>query len=807
MSDSPISLNVSHLRSGFFHRAAFAAQTFAGRCIVLLLLFVPVSPADASELEPWKVDFVNEGFEETFPGPGWSVQGDPTWGKTNYRASSGSNSVYCVRGGSLGVDPATPGVLYPNNAAASITYGPFDLSDATSAQLDYNIWHQLENDYDFVDVLRSSNGIDFTLSNSFTGSSSDWIIGSLDMDWLAGDASVWIRFRFRSDASVQYHGAYLDNIRIYKYVLPPNDLFSNAIPISGESGSTTGYNVFASKESGEPSLGSGGPQASVWWSWTAPRTGWVKFDTFGSDYNTALGVYTGSSVSALITQAENDNDQLTYQSRVVFFATQGVTYWIAVGGTYTDMGPPALGRIQLNWSSDGWLTRAIDERATTQTTWIPAGNSASSIMGPGVTYDWDPTNQALRVRTFSVEPYNGRIRHRIGGWYALQAPDVLPYSAVGGNTVVRGKFYVYATGQATSASNQIPPFQMRLSTGYQVTSNLEITPHLNDIPGDEPILDDLAPSKDPNAPSVYRVDHDPIETPYLLANANNIALAIRPAFTVQALDPQDNGYVALTECLVGTYPAYVNIDPLTTPILRAYEAEDMNPLVADGAIAYNVVPGTLEGANGRAEIPLLYGGSYTGTDVPAIQYNGTLVTHESSSVPSNKIGVTTQYFSATRKGSLPHSQTARVSPGKQYLVTFRISSLQQANRQSAFWLHARSAGFGYAQKLEFAGARVMPGYNDPDNAYGREVLPSTTDAVTSDYYQIRMHTPISSEIGLQTQLFDQPGPGVNLPSYRDINVALMLIDSFNIGTPGAEFEQGSIRCSLIHIFEIDAVVD
>jgi hypothetical protein len=778
---------------------------------VLVVMFGLSVPSSASELQPWKVEIVSESFEGTFPPPGWTVGGNPTWGKTNYRASTGANSIWCARGGSLGLDPATPGVVYPNNASASLTYGPFNLSDATFAQMDFDIWCKLENNFDFVDVWVSPDGTNFTLHNGFTGQNPFWTQYGLTMGSLVGDSSVWVRFLFRSDSTIQDQGAYLDNIRIWKIVPPANDQFSNAFPISGERGTANGYNAYATRESGEPTHGvfsPATPSGSAWWTWTAPRTGWVKFDTFGSDYNTALGVYTGASVSSLTQIAANNDDPYstpaTLSSRVVFHATQGVTYRIAVDGASIFMGPASTGRIQLNWSSDGWLTRMIDERATTQTTWIPAGNSASSIMGPGVTYDWDPTNQALRVRTFSVAPYNGRIRHRIGGWYALQPADVLPYSAVGGNNVVRGKFYVYATGQATAASNQIPPFQLRLSTGYQVTSNLEITPHLNDISGDDPILDDLAPSKDPNSPSIYRVDHDPIETPYLLANASNPALAIRPAFTVQALDPQDNGYVALTECLVGTYPV-THFAAITK--LKDYALEDMNPAVSDGAIAYNIVPGTVEGANGRAEIPLLYGGSYTGTDVPTIQFNGSVVSHDSSSVPSNKIGVTTQYFSATRKGALPHSETARVSPGKQYLVSFRISSIQQANRQSAFWLHTRSAGFGYAQKLEFAGARVMPGYNDPDNAYGREVLPSTTDAIDSDFYSVLMYSPISSDIGVQPQLFDQPGPGVNQPSYRDLNVALMLIDSFNMGTPGGEFEQGNIRCSRIDIHEMDAVVD
>ena len=123
---------------------------------------------------------------------------------------------------------------------------------------------------------------------------------------------------------------------------PANDLFSNAITISGRSGNTTGSNVGASRETGEP--GSGDP--SVWWHWQALLSGEVSIDTAGSGFDTTLGVYTGTRVSALTKLAENnDGSGLGRQSRVTLNVTAGTTYRLRVAGHNG-----ATGSIVLNWN-------------------------------------------------------------------------------------------------------------------------------------------------------------------------------------------------------------------------------------------------------------------------------------------------------------------------------------------------------------------------------------------------------------------------------------------------------------------------
>ena len=89
--------------------------------------------------------------------------------------------------------------------------------------------------------------------------------------------------------------------------------------------------------------------ASVWLSWTAPASGTVTIDTFGSNFDTLLGVYTGPSVNMLLVVAGNDNTGGP-QSEVTFTATAGTTYLIAVDGFNGGVGP-ATGSILITISS------------------------------------------------------------------------------------------------------------------------------------------------------------------------------------------------------------------------------------------------------------------------------------------------------------------------------------------------------------------------------------------------------------------------------------------------------------------------
>jgi len=141
----------------------------------------------------------------------------------------------------------------------------------------------------------------------------------------------------------------------YNSSLPPppaNDNFTSAQTITGCSGSVNGTNVSSTKESGEPDHASNGGSHSVWYQWQAPATSSVTITTAGSNYDTTLGVYTGSAVNALSLIGDNDdvNSGNVVSSSVTFNATSGVVYRIAVAGFNNQSSGGDVGSITLNWN-------------------------------------------------------------------------------------------------------------------------------------------------------------------------------------------------------------------------------------------------------------------------------------------------------------------------------------------------------------------------------------------------------------------------------------------------------------------------
>ena len=130
-----------------------------------------------------------------------------------------------------------------------------------------------------------------------------------------------------------------------------NDGFAAAVAISSISGNVYGENHDASKESGEPNHAGNVGGKSVWWQWTAPLTGPVTVSTLGSNFDTLLAIYTGTSVDGLTYVAANDNDLPAVTSATTFTAQAGTSYRIAVDGNSA-----ASGSVQLSWhyvDSDG----------------------------------------------------------------------------------------------------------------------------------------------------------------------------------------------------------------------------------------------------------------------------------------------------------------------------------------------------------------------------------------------------------------------------------------------------------------------
>ncbi|MGH3054307.1 MAG: PPC domain-containing protein, partial [Gaiellaceae bacterium] len=111
-----------------------------------------------------------------------------------------------------------------------------------------------------------------------------------------------------------------------------NDACANAlaVPAVPYSGTTTTTTATTEGSDPTPSCGNHSRSKSAWYRFTAPSSGTLTADTFGSTYDTILSVYTGScGAFTPLTNGCND-DSGSVQSRVSFPATAGSTYYFLV---------------------------------------------------------------------------------------------------------------------------------------------------------------------------------------------------------------------------------------------------------------------------------------------------------------------------------------------------------------------------------------------------------------------------------------------------------------------------------------------
>jgi autotransporter-associated beta strand protein len=116
--------------------------------------------------------------------------------------------------------------------------------------------------------------------------------------------------------------------------IPDNDNFATRTVLSGASVSTTGNNIDATTEPGEPDPAFEAAK-SVWWTWTAPADGGLTLTTTGSSFDTFVTLFTGNVLSNLSLVAFNDEDPLgtTNVSRITVNVTAGTAYQISVDGS------------------------------------------------------------------------------------------------------------------------------------------------------------------------------------------------------------------------------------------------------------------------------------------------------------------------------------------------------------------------------------------------------------------------------------------------------------------------------------------
>ena len=382
-------------------------------------------------------------------------------------------------------------------------------------------------------------------------------------------------------------------------------------------------------------------------------------------------------------------------------------------------------------------TRMDDTFATSTLAWAPFRGTTPGLHEP----IHDTADSALKV---SIHP--DATRFRINGWFTREE-GYLPCAAVGKDNFVRGRYFVHTGGQANPASlDTIPAVRMRLSNRFAVTSMLEVFNHLNADPEITSCAQELRPSADPARPSVYTVDFDPADGPFMVDNGTTEG--VMRAFEAYSTDPQDNGFIALKECAVGVYPAAV-LDACTAPVKvyapTASDAGNMALGLPESALVianylYPPAEGEIVAANDPTD------------SLPTHQQGSFGVTLDTTAVPSDRIGTIVREFAPGADVTAP--DYVRVEEGKLYRVRWHLTSTQQSNLNAQIRMRARSVKFMFTHKLEVGGAWATgPGTVTSNNAIAQQTLPGIGTQTpprdaggTGGWYTQLVNTPLDTAI-------------------------------------------------------------
>lgn len=447
----------------------------------------------------------------------------------------------------------------------------------------------------------------------------------------------------------------------------------------------------------------------------------------------------------------------------------------------------------------------VDDQFTTSTdSWQQFG-IADSVQN----VDYDSTLTTL-INTIASSS-NG---YRIIGWFNPSSGS-LHYSSVGTDHFVRGKYYIYAGGQTGNALNEIPNFRIRVANRFAVSSILQVYNHLNSDPEGTKLGEDIRPSTSSLSPSVYRVDLDPIDVPYLVTNANTESFL--RLFETYEPNQQGNGNLYLTECQLGVYPALADSSTLV-PVTQNGLIKSYQPGVSDGGDFGN---GNIGSSNSSITIAKYFNGSEETTPpLPSVNITNAGVTLETLSVQSDRFSAAALDVFNTVSDLSNHLTRARIEPYKQYRIRFHATSTKQTNTQSVMRFRARTLKFQWTNMLEVGGSQAASVAN---NTIAQQALPGIGNEIPAfdrinslengGWYNVMMVSPMSSEIQASQSHInaqDPPGvdtqPGNNSKSRRDLQFGIDVIDTFTTQAGGAT-ESGQMTVNRVNIEKFDLILD
>jgi hypothetical protein len=219
-----------------------------------------------------------------------------------------------------------------------------------------------------------------------------------------------------------------------KMDLPANDNFSASVSISGPQGSTNGNNIRATGETGEPAHAGNLNTVSVWYNWTTPSNGAACLTITNATFDTALAVYTGSSVTNLTLVASNQGIQLP------FTASAGTSYKIAVDGLGNS--PFNQGTFTLQWSQPFAPMFTLQPDSWDVFMGSNVTFSATAIGNPSPSYQWRFNGTNVANETNSTYTRNNVQTNDTGNF------TVVATNSSGSATSIVAHLEVYSTQKA-----------------------------------------------------------------------------------------------------------------------------------------------------------------------------------------------------------------------------------------------------------------------------------------------------------------------------------------------------------------------
>ena len=191
-----------------------------------------------------------------------------------------------------------------------------------------------------------------------------------------------------------------------------NDAFALPTTLSGPSAAITSTNRYATEEIGEPLILPYGGGHSVWYAWTAPRTGQFQVAVFSYDFDPLLGIDTGSSLNALtpLPGAQAVGGPIIASDNIpasiclcTIQATAGNTYRITVDGTMDYTTGLSSGQFTLTIADSLW--QAVTQDSITCAPAVEPDGTVVVGSGDGMLYAFNPDG-STRWTYYAGNPFD-----------------------------------------------------------------------------------------------------------------------------------------------------------------------------------------------------------------------------------------------------------------------------------------------------------------------------------------------------------------------------------------------------------------